>query len=326
MYDHLVPFANTIGATVLVYSNEDETAIRLYYPETNLVRIHTDATMYSQICDHADLLITSTSQTGDCLQEGLRSFCHKEIPYMFLPHGQSDKGYTNQNIATTCPHRFVYGQYMIDQLREQNIETESTIVTGNFRLDYYEKHRDFFDCKVPQKENTLLYAPTWMDCEGSSSVSRGLETLEELADHFNVFVKLHPHTLKHAPAYFYALEAKADLLPTVHFIREMPCIYPLLQASSMYLGDYSSVGYDFLAFNRPMYFFAPEEAIKSAKSNALFSCGEIIPQGTSPAAFIKASSQKHLSSMRQERYAYAFAQQATPKEDLYNRMATDSIS
>ena len=31
-------------------------------------------------------------------------------------------------------------------------------------------------------------------------------------------------------------------------------IFPLLEVSSIYLGDMSSIGYDFLAFNRPMYF------------------------------------------------------------------------
>ena len=58
-----------------------------------------------------------------------------------------------------------------------------------------------------------------------------------------------------------------------------PLIYPLLKRIDIYLGDFSSVGYDFLYYNRPMFFFEPKNRIKERSySNHLHHCGVVIPE------------------------------------------------
>ena len=39
------------------------------------------------------------------------------------------------------------------------------------------------------------------------------------------------------------------------FLKNCPLIYPLLDYIDVLLGDFSSIGYDFLTFNKPMFIF-----------------------------------------------------------------------
>ena len=47
--------------------------------------------------------------------------------------------------------------------------------------------------------------------------------------------------------------------PHVYFLKDFPLIYPLLKQIDLYLGDYSSIGYDFLYFDRPLFFLETPE-------------------------------------------------------------------
>ena len=53
----------------------------------------------------------------------------------------------------------------------------------------------------------------------------------------------------------------------IHFVDGFPLIYPLLKQVDYYLGDYSSIGYDFLYFDRPLFFLG------ALKQTPLQACG-----------------------------------------------------
>src|SRR5690606_38510599 len=59
---------------------------------------------------------------------------------------------------------------------------------------------------------------------------------------------------------------KADY-SQIHFVDGFPLIYPLLKQVDFYLGDYSSIGYDFLYFDRPLFFLG------ALKQTPLQACG-----------------------------------------------------
>ena len=42
------------------------------------------------------------------------------------------------------------------------------------------------------------------------------------------------------------------------FLEDFPLIYPLLDFIDIYIGDFSSIGYDFLTFDKAMYLLKPQ--------------------------------------------------------------------
>ncbi len=153
--------------------------------------------------------------------------------------------------------------------------TARQIPIGNYRLAYYEKHRTHYENLLPplQKTATLLWAPTWNDREKSSSFPKAITPLlRALPDHWQLIIKLHPHLYHQCDAAVTALKSEIEARINIHLIEEFPPIYPLLDKADLYIGDRSSIGYDFLAFDRPMLFFdRPNSKLP------LLSCGQTLP-------------------------------------------------
>ncbi|NGX47844.1 MAG: hypothetical protein K1000chlam3_01229, partial [Chlamydiae bacterium] len=74
---------------------------------------------------------------------------------------------------------------------------------------------------------------------------------------FSLFVKLHSNLYQQFPEEIATLKKEG-----VQLIEDFPPIYPLLAKMDLYIGDMSSIGYDFLAFKRPMILLAPSELTK----------------------------------------------------------------
>lgn len=308
--DHFVPLCDLLHATLFVYSSEDEKVLTTYYPKVQYRYIQQDQTMFRMLAEYADILITSTAETGEYLSMQTFLQTKKQLPYIFLPHGQSDKAYAASRMVTHAPYRFVYGKYMQEQLIEQGAVVSSQFLVGNFRLEYYQKHRSFFDKHIPRetftKKQTILYAPTWNDHEHSSSIKQGFILIDTLARSFNVIIKLHPLTLRDQPGYYYAFEEKVKEYPHIWFASNQPCIYPILSASDAYLGDYSSIGYDYLYFNRPLFFLSPSTATKCEKGNKLHACGHIISSVEEIVSYMEQPDM--LKNTREHYYREAFSE------------------
>jgi len=158
--------------------------------------------------------------------------------------------------------------------------------------------------KTNPKKKTIFYAPTWKDAEKSSSFEEVLEKLtSNSSKDFNIIIKLHPN---------FSIRDKIKLEKTVDgtkikniiILDDFPSIYPLLNFSDIYLGDFSSIGYDFLYFNKPMFFLRPSN--KNLYSN-LYTCGEILDSDD----FFKEIKSKlkddeKYRTIRKQLYAYTF--------------------
>src|SRR3990167_1570221 len=150
---------------------------------------------------------------------------------------------------------------MIDFMQREQISPQ-TISVGNFRLEYWLKHRLFYDTllketlSLREARATYLYAPTWDDREGNGSLWKAFPLLaSHLPEDCNLIVKIHPNTLsQHQPQIEKWIGQYANR-PNIYFLTEWPPICPLLNLCDAYIGDMSSIGYDFLYWNRPMFFF-----------------------------------------------------------------------
>ncbi len=186
--------------------------------------------------------------------------------------------------------------------------------TGNYRFSYYLKYRQFFDALAQDtvfshfknEKPILIYAPTWNDAENPTTFFTETERLiEELSPSYNLIIKPHPFLAEHHPARAYRLMALYENHPSALFLVDFPPIYPLLSRCALYLGDYSSIGYDFLIFDRPLYFIDP----KNSTTSPLHSCGFKIPPKGNLNKFIKETWQESLftfSAQRKKVYTYAF--------------------
>ena len=195
--------------------------------------------------------------------------CGKRLKTGWLPHGYSDKG--NLEALQHEETLFVYslGAYPITP-------TQTAVVVGNFRAAYFQRHRAFYTALLNSlkiKESFTFYAPTW---------GRPLdETLLHLPA---LIIKPHPNEAETPLALQYREQYKEAWLD--HF----PPIYPLLERTTRLITDASSIGYDYLYFNRPMFFL-------TEATTPIHACGERI---------LSHSTQENLQPVRAATYAKIF--------------------
>ncbi len=205
----------------------------------------------------------------------------KKMHLVFCPHGQSDKGLTSALLAPYATQDIVlhYGPLMLEMLAQQGIYPQKRVQIGNFRHAFYLAHKSFYDRLAEEeifsglsKGPTILYAPTWRDAEDSSSFFQiGREVVKQLPEGWNLIYKVHPLLPRRDAPLFYRLTDLAASHPRVRLVSTFPPVYPILDRVDAYLGDGSSVGYDFLLYEKPMFFF-------SSRRSPLHACGQTVDQ------------------------------------------------
>jgi teichoic acid glycerol-phosphate primase len=263
--DHLAVVCRLMEIPLFTTEDEITRLAHAYYPGLKVVQ-RTRLEIAHDVIKEFDVIFS-------CLPEALfdqifflaQQLLQKPIYNFWVPHGNSDKGYhapfmeglRRQEVA------LLYGEKMVDFLRKRGSfdQLKSYVIIGNFRYLFYQREKAFYDAllaqkllkKIPEGNKILLYAPTWVDSENSSSFFDAAPVLiRQLPDHYTLIIKPHPHLfLDHRTEQILGeCKNKKNLL----ILRDFSPIYPLLQLSDIYIGDMSSIGYDFLAFQRPMFF------------------------------------------------------------------------
>ncbi len=314
--DHLGPLCALLGMPLLVTEENTYRLAQKFYPQVEAVlKEHRELTL--------DFLASSFDVLFECgkfwaieLLPLFKLFYQKQMRIVFCPHGNSDKGHS---LSSSVPQdiSLIYGQQMVDQLKKTGAfdQIGTPIITGNIRYPFYSHHRRFYDeladqhvfSRLDPRKKTILYAPTWQDRENTSSFFQACVTLiDQLSPAYNLIVKLHPLLEEEHPAATCHILAKYASFPHLVLLTEFPPIYPLLARSDLYLGDYSSIGYDFLAFDRPLFFLNPD-----GKSLFLHRCGIEIPKEaiSELRPFLARHlehNQIHYSPIRRQAYRYAF--------------------
>ncbi len=324
LLDHLGVVCDLLGVPLRATDSSVKPYADKFYPTLELIIEHDlKALTEGALFKNYDLLIyTNFFALSKAYRVGKDKF-----RTLYCPHGNSDKGHREvfmERFADedTC---LIYGQQMIDFLDQKGVTLSNMFVTGNYRYQYYLDRKEFYDTlfakevlsQFAKKQTTILYAPTWQDVEDNSSFFEGIKSvIGTLPDHYNLFVKLHPHLREQALAMTCHYEERYSAWDNVVFVTDWTPIYPLLNAVDIYLGDLSSIGYDFLCFNRPMFFFNPHKM-----HYPLYNCGVDIHPEHYHTVYQQiednlASDEQVFSQKRQDLYRHTFAENPLPISDV----------
>ncbi len=316
--DHLGVLCHLLDIPLIVTENSTYTSALSFYPQISVTQKNLNELSAHFLAENFDVLFESGKFWAAELTPIFRLLYRKNMRFVFCPHGNSDKGHSaKEHIEQDIS--LVYGKHMIDLLTQTGAikKIKSTLVTGNYRLPFYLKYQSFYDNLVEKhifknldkNKKTALYAPTWQDGENPSSFfEETAKLIESCKANFNLIIKLHPFLEKFHPAETFRVISFYENTPNVIFLNQFPPIYPLLNAVDFYIGDYSSIGYDFLAFDKPLYFLTK----KTAKKGILHSCGLAIPSSKDALEFIQktfTTNQEMNQPIRKSTYLYAFGEE-----------------
>jgi hypothetical protein len=291
--DHIAPLCAALEIPLIVTDEEIERAAKEYYPHLKVFYFDYIAVGKELVAGY-DVVIASLPR--DLFDDAFflpQKAMNKRMGTIWCPHGNSDKGFKAPFLEGLAKEKvvLVYGQKMIDFIKtSQALDHLKHIVVGNYRYNYFLEHHSFYAKKSLQvfshfakNQRTILYAPTWMDAEGSGSFFDACPHLaKQLPDSWNLLIKLHPNLERQFPLKVDEIIWKYEGMPNLVFLKDFPPIYPLLEKVDVYLGDMSSIGYDFLVFDKPMFFLNQTSRKAHDPGLYLYRCGtEIPPSGYS---------------------------------------------
>ncbi len=324
--DHLAPLCCIMQIPLIATEEKIVFLAKKFYPNLTVIQVDYLA-IPEYVVLHFEMIFYSMPR--DLFDEVFffaQKWSQKRVHTIWCPHGNSDKGHAIFYMEALKKEEaaLLYGKQMIEFLKSKHVfdSLKSYVITGNYRYQFYLDHRSFYDTlserevfrRLSHADKTLFYAPTWQDYERSSSFFDATRPLiENLPKNYNLLIKLHPNLYLQDEFLVEDLIDRYQDRPNVHFITDFPAIYPLLNRADIYIGDMSSIGYDFLPFNRPLFFLNQNRRdLQNDLGTYLFRCGiEIKPdQYADVHSIIERYFQFELrdfSLIRKEVYAFAFA-------------------
>ncbi|MCC6127705.1 MAG: CDP-glycerol glycerophosphotransferase family protein [Chlamydiae bacterium] len=312
--DHLAPFCALQNWPLILCEPSLASLVKTYYPDVKILQASWRELTLPRVvvsCHPRPFL-------ESCFPQRLNKTA-------WLPHGNSDKGWKSEvfELLRYEEKIFVYGPKMIDAIREKNGASPFLQIeqVQNFRRRYFIAHRHFYRKLVQKKfpknagRKVLLYTPTWNDLEENCSFWKAFEMLSShLPARYTLLIKLHPNTESAYPAQIERLIGRYSKQSNILWVRDFPPIYPLLEIADGYIGDMSSIGYDFLSRNMPMYFLNSQNGDSEKDPGLyLYRCGiELKPHEYDKLFSIDEETreldQKRFGSVRKQLYQYTFAE------------------
>lgn len=283
LLDHIGPLAYALRMPLFIEEEKNFTLIQHYYPMVDSVHLPEIEHNLRFFAENFDALF-ECKYWKPHLKRLFLDLYQKDMRLIFCAHGQSDKGYACPLLLpySTQDACLIYGSLLKEMLDEMNISA-SCVYTGNYRANFYLENQQFYDAlaekevfsRFPTRQQTLLYAPTWNDADGATSFFTSAATLcSFLPDDTNLIVKVHPLLEQRDPSQYYRIAHLIEQKPNRILVSEFTPVYPILAQCDAYLGDYSSVGYDFLYFQRPMFFLLNPKLPKGK----IHECGIILEE------------------------------------------------
>jgi hypothetical protein len=326
--DHLSIICLIMDIPLLCLDAADAVLVQKYYPG-----VRTETQTYQEftpefLIANYDVLFLSDIWSRELFQHSYKELekkYHKTLRRVYCPHGFSDKGFYLK-FCVDEDVTLIYGQNMLDLLEHHKVlhSLPTHVISGNYRYTHFKNNRAFYNTLMEetiishfdQRRPIILYAPTWGDPEDSGTFCEAaLSIINNLPDHFNMIVKPHPLIEYNDIGYFYQLMGVCEKKPNVLFLNNFPLIYPLLAYTDVYLGDMSSVGYDYLIFNKPMFFINKNKRdVTQDRGVYLYRCGiDICPEEYDEMYQIIESNIQNdatqFSQIRKETYDYTFGKE-----------------
>ena len=323
--DHLAVICYIMNIPLIFLDPSDHTLAQHYYPGLNAQYVEYDNFSPEYLVSNYEVLFMSDMWDNKSFHAKfaqLEMKYGKEMRHIFCPHGFSDKGFYLK-LAAQEDIVLTYGQNMLDQLEHHNVlhHMKNIVITGNYRYTYYKEHQQFYDDLVTnevlkkfiKEQPVILYAPTWSDFEDSTTFFDCCsEIIGNLPSSYNMIVKLHPRLELDDAGKYFSIIGKYERKPNLVFLKDFPPGFPQLAHTDIYLGDMSSIGYDFLKFNKPMFFLNKNNRdAETDRGLYLFRCGtEIKADGFNNIYKIIEDELKHdhkkFTKIRNEIYEYTF--------------------
>jgi hypothetical protein len=319
--DHLGILSIQLGLPLLVTEEETYQAAKKFYPLLNvtLMDLH-DLTL--EFLASYDVIFNSATKWALELIPVVELLYQKRMRMVYCPHGNSDKTDTAAKDIS-----LFYGPHMREHLEQTGGRANSYIRTGNFRYAYYLAHQEFYDrllqerLKLDRHKKTIFYAPTWPDGESRSSFALCNRVIEEVGEFYNLIIRWHPFLDEIYPAQ--TQQIKEVYRDRAAFLDDFPCIYPILSKADGYLGDFSSIGYDFLTFNKPLFFLDNHRGV-------LHKCGIQLPiEDHLGKTILKNENLPHFKELREKAHHFVFGDKKEIKEieeELQEALSLDRAS
>lgn len=280
--DHLAPLCHYLDIPLLLTDRTSYKAAEKFYPFSLNQFIELNTLSLNYLSQNFDVIFESGHRWAVELLPILDFLFHKKLRLVYCPHGNSDKGFS-QSTVLRKDISLIYGNYMQNHLKKTGEldQLSAHIIIGNYRLAYYKLYQNFYDdvfkqCIVGQLRSdlkTIIYAPTWSDGENISTFETYVYSIiDQIQGSYNLIIKWHPFLEESHP---WLIEKCIEKFTKkgVIFLPEFPCIYSILNHCDAYIGDFSSIGYDFLSFNRPLYFLDKHHG-------AIYKCGKLLSSKT----------------------------------------------
>lgn len=319
--DHLGVLSLMLNIPLIVTEKELLEHFQAFYPAGEVYHVPLQELSLAFMAEHFDGILHSAKFWNLEIGPMLKLLFNKEMRFIFCPHGNSDKGHSLKTHAKQDISLY-YGAHMRELLQKTNADLyiDKTIRSGNYRKAFYYDNKKFYDRIIEKKikahlfadKKTILYAPSWHDRENPTSFfSATYSIIDRLKKDYNLLIKLHPLLTSFHPAETAKVTCHYKEQKGLIFLNNFPPIYPLLELCSIYLGDFSSIGYDFLSFDRPLFFLGtPSQEM----TGPLSSCGmHIHPDELEHLdQFIHRNESlcdKGFSEQRHQVYTYAFGKE-----------------
>ncbi|NGX59957.1 MAG: hypothetical protein KR126chlam3_01117 [Chlamydiae bacterium] len=260
--DHLAPLCALLEIPLILTEQKLAIEAEKFYPDVKIFLWDPNETPEKLVSSFDTIIYSTPRVLFDEVFFFAQHLQRRKIRTIWCPHGNSDKGRNSLFMEALKEEELLltYGPRIEAFLKEKGVAAPTKRV-GNYRLFYYEKHKKFFDSLLSTSEKpSLLYAPTWQDQENNSSFPKIWPLLLEAPKAFSLMVKLHPNLYQQFPEEIGLLRKGG-----VQLIEDFSPIYPLLAKTDLFIGDMSSIGYDFLSFKRPMILLTRSELTKAGR-------------------------------------------------------------
>lgn len=319
LLDHIAPLAHILQVPLITTEEKNFRLAKTFYPKIETLYIPDLEFRLKELADCYDILI-ECKYWKPHLKKLFRDLYKKEMTFVFCSHGQSDKGF---RFPLLLPFKdqdavLIYGKLMEEMLFCLKINPKKTVQIGNYRKEFYEANKLFYDQALKQviqpdsSKRTVLYGPTWKDAdEICSFFDHGLKVIEQVPNDWNLILKIHPLLEERNPIEYFQLIRHIDKKKNIFLLDEFPPVYPVLNIADAYLGDFSSIGYDFLSFEKPLYF------LPTNNPSRIYSCGKMLD--VSKNIYSQIEDQVNFQEEQRKLYLHAFS--ATRKDILTQLVA-----
>jgi hypothetical protein len=340
--DHLAPFCSLLKIPLIVTEDDFAKISKKFYPKTEIIINTNYPLIYKFLAKNFDIIFSCQLHLLELTVQLMLGTFSDKTTTIWISHGLSDKAFENDLFQALKREKFflVYGEKMWDAFKIQKIikKNSNKFILGNFRYHYYLKNKNFYknlllkEIKNLNPSNkTILFAPTWNSVTSPKELLKIFKILiKNLPKNYNLIIKPHPNTYTQLGVNLERIKWENENIKNILFIKRFPPIYPLIDFCDIYLGDTSSIGYDFLTFNKPMFFLNHNEKnSKKLPFLSLFKCGHEITsnQYQNIYSIIEKnieSDEEKFSKVRKKVYDYSFSK--TPNFENFFKNIKERVS